>query len=91
MSSTHPSIEQAAKEKHPDPEGGFWTETQKYHVEKLREAFVSGCQYAEGKEDRVIIVWKDGTHKEVDKQSAWEFENDENWLVTISGHVKGKE
>lgn len=30
-----------------------------------------------------IIVWKDGTHKEVDYNSAWEFENDENWLTTI--------
>lgn len=41
-------IKQIAKEKYPDPDGGFWTETQKYHVEKLREAFISGSQY--GKE-----------------------------------------
>lgn len=31
----------------------------------------------------VIIVWKDGTHKPVKKDSAWEYENDNNWLTTI--------
>ena len=31
----------------------------------------------------VIIVWKDGNHKNVPRNSAWEYENDENWLVTI--------
>ena len=34
--------------------------------------------------NNVIIVWKDGSYKEVEKSSSWEFENDENWLVTIS-------
>ena len=30
-----------------------------------------------------IIVWKDGTYKVVPSESSWEYENDENWLVTI--------
>jgi hypothetical protein len=29
-----------------------------------------------------IIVWKDGTYKNVDGQT-WEYEYDENWLLTI--------
>lgn len=30
-----------------------------------------------------IVVWKDGTYKEVLDGITYEFENDENWLVTI--------
>lgn len=31
----------------------------------------------------VVIVYKDGTHKQVAKTEAWEYENDPDWLVTI--------
>ncbi len=34
-------------------------------------------------EDNVIIVWSDGTYKSVLNESAWEYESDENYLVTI--------
>lgn len=33
--------------------------------------------------NKVIIVWKDGSYKFVEFNSAWEFENDKDWLVTI--------
>ena len=31
----------------------------------------------------VTIVYKDGTYNRVLKKSAWEYESDPNWLVTI--------
>lgn len=41
--------------------------------------------------NNVIIVWKDGTYKEVYKNSAWEFENDKNWLATIPSAEQQRE
>ena len=34
--------------------------------------------------NKAIVVWKDGSYKVVDKNSSWEFENDQNWLLTIN-------
>lgn len=33
--------------------------------------------------ENVIVVWKNGTYKTVEKSSSWEYENDKDWLVTI--------
>lgn len=34
-------------------------------------------------QNKVTIVWRDGSTKEVHKNEAWEFENDDNWLTSI--------
>lgn len=36
-----------------------------------------------GELSRKIVVWKDGTYKE-ETGATWEYENDEDWLVTIN-------
>lgn len=36
-------------------------------------------------ESSVVIVYKDGTNKSVPAKSAWEYENDPDYLVTIGG------
>ena len=30
-----------------------------------------------------IVVWKDGSFKFIEANSSWEYENDDDWLVTI--------
>lgn len=33
--------------------------------------------------DKSLVVWRDGSWKEVETNSAWEYQNDADWLVTI--------
>ena len=37
----------------------------------------------ENQQENVVVVWKDGSHKVVNSNESWEFENDNDWLVTI--------
>jgi hypothetical protein len=41
----------------------------------------------DSKKNKSIIVWEDGSYKEVENKSCWEFESDENWLTTIPINV----
>lgn len=48
MNEITAAIKDKALEKFPEPANGFWTETQKFHVEKLREAYTCGGEDAIG-------------------------------------------
>ena len=34
--------------------------------------------------EKSIVVWKDGSYKLVNSNESWEYENDEDWLTTIT-------
>lgn len=56
-----------------------------FHVlQEIDKSRIALSEYKSGEEPEVIIIWKDGDHKVVSKKSAWEFENDKDWLVTIA-------
>lgn len=59
------------------------------HLLQLDEQFhfeISGEKYVlkvDKDQQSKLVVWKDGTHKVIEDGITWEFEQDENWLVTI--------
>ena len=76
--------------KWPDATREFMIEKSKtYENQKdYNYGFYDGYQKkSDEAEKTVIVVWKDGTWKQVSKESAPEYQNDDNWLTTVNGIV----